>query len=216
MNRKLIIIALVIAIAVALYPAMSSALQQICLKILSMRQDIGLGWLVLLAGAYAILLAIPFVPGLELGLLIMVLFGAPGAIVAHVATVTGLLMSFVVGERMAACSTTKDAAARFMAWAQSKRPKGGEDAGPRHHKLGVALKNYRHLALAILLNLPGNAVIGGGGGIAFLSGASREFAWPAFVLTCALATAPLPLLVIAGKVDPVSFFARAPASSPAR
>lgn len=207
MTRRLVVLAGLLALAIALYPAMNSVLQEISLYILSMREEIGLIWLIALAVVYAVLLAIPFVPGLELGLLMMVLFGAPGAVIAHLATVAGLLMSFVVGDRMAARSTTKKVVGHFMAWSQSKGSKSQEDQRPLHLRLAGALKNYRHLALAVFLNTPGNAVLGGGGGIAFLCGASREFRWPAFVLTAALATAPLPLLVIAGKLDPVSFFA---------
>lgn len=216
MTRRIVVLAGLLALALALYPAMSSLLQEISLYILAMREEIGLIWLIVLAFAYAGLLAMPFVPGLELGLLIMVLFGAPGAIVAHLATVAGLLMSFAVGDRMAAGSSTKDAVGRFMAWTQTNGSRGEGDQRPLHLRLAGALKGYRHLALAVLLNTPGNAVLGGGGGIAFLCGASREFRWPSFVLTAALATAPLPLLVIAGKVDPVSYLAGARASALAR
>ena len=52
---------------------------------------------------------------------------------------------------------------------------------------------YRYLNLAVLINIPGNAVIGGGGGIAFVSGLSGTFRMPLAILTIALATAPVPL-----------------------
>ena len=41
----------------------------------------------------------------------------------------------------------------------------------------------------------------GGGGIAVLCGASRQFAWHWSVLTVAVATAPVPLLVLLGGLD---------------
>lgn len=36
----------------------------------------------------------------------------------------------------------------------------------------------RYVALAVLLNIPGNVVIGGGGGIAFAAGMTRLFSFP--------------------------------------
>lgn len=53
------------------------------------------------------------------------------------------------------------------------------------------------IALALLLNLPGNTALGGGG-IALLYGARRSLSWPRFALTVAAATAILPAIVLAG------------------
>jgi len=49
--------------------------------------------------------------------------------------------------------------------------------------------------LALLINLPGNSLIGGGGGILLVAGPSRLFSLPALVVTLILATAPVPLAV---------------------
>jgi hypothetical protein len=57
---------------------------------------------------------------------------------------------------------------------------------------------HRYLALAICLNVPGNAVVGGGGGLALLCGLSRQFDGRRFALTIALAVSPLPLLILTG------------------
>jgi hypothetical protein len=54
---------------------------------------------------------------------------------------------------------------------------------------------YRYVNLAVLINIPGNSVIGGGGGIAFVSGLSGMFRTPLTMLTIALATAPVPLAI---------------------
>lgn len=83
MAGKTVVLITLFAAAVVSYPATSSLLQDISLKILAMREEVGLFWLIFIAIAYAFLLAIPFVPGIELGLLITVLFGASGAIIAH-------------------------------------------------------------------------------------------------------------------------------------
>lgn len=56
--------------------------------------------------------------------------------------------------------------------------------------------NYRYLSLAVCLNLPGNAALGGGGGLALLCGVSRQFDWRSFALTVAIAASPVPILVL--------------------
>ena len=57
------------------------------------------------------------------------------------------------------------------------------------------LLQHRHIALALALNIPGNFVIGGGGGIAMFAGISRLYSLPAFLLIIALAVSPVPLAV---------------------
>jgi hypothetical protein len=54
--------------------------------------------------------------------------------------------------------------------------------------------------IAIALNLPGNALIGGGGGIGLISGMSRLYPFPKYILLVSLAITPLPLLLLAGKL----------------
>ena len=57
---------------------------------------------------------------------------------------------------------------------------------------------YRYPALAIAIAMPGNIVLGGGGGIALAAGLSRTFHPALFVLTVALATLPVPLAFFLG------------------
>lgn len=74
--------------------------------------------------------------------------------------------------------------------------------GRRVRRVIVAiLPNHRYLTLAILLNCPANAVIGGDGGLALLNGMSPEITWLRFFLTIALATAPPPILVLLGLMN---------------
>ena len=61
-------------------------------------------------------------------------------------------------------------------------------------RLVSGLLRHRYLGLIAALNLPGNAFIGGGGGIALVAGISRLFGFPLFVLAVALAVAPVPLI----------------------
>jgi hypothetical protein len=75
-------------------------------------------------------------------------------------------------------------------------------------RLGNFLVSNRHITLAVCLNLPGNSVLGGGGGIAALCGLSGQFHWWRYVLTVMVATAPLPVLVLIGQVDIEPMLAR--------
>jgi hypothetical protein len=51
-------------------------------------------------------------------------------------------------------------------------------------------------ALAILFNLPGSALVGGGGGISLAAGISRLVTYPQFLITTALAVSPIPIAVL--------------------
>ena len=57
------------------------------------------------------------------------------------------------------------------------------------------LLRFRYVALALLINLPGNGLLGGGGGICLMTGLSRMFRRGATLLTIALAVLPVPLVV---------------------
>ena len=169
--------------------------------------EIGLFALAMSGVAYLLLLALPFVPGVELGLLIMVFFGRDGVIAAYLATIGGLCLAYAAAWLLPNQMTSRwvtrlglsdaaenpDAAIKGMV-ANAKVT--GRLAG----KFGSFLLDHRYLTLAACLNLPGNSVLGGGGGIAFLCGLSGQFHWRRFILTVVLATAPIPLLVLFGLV----------------
>ncbi len=60
------------------------------------------------------------------------------------------------------------------------------------------VKRHPCFLIGILLNLPGNFIIGGGGGVAMLSGLNQQITSRYFVFTTALAVLPLPLLSFLG------------------
>lgn len=66
----------------------------------AMHASIGLAGFALMAGVYAIFLAMPFVAGVEIGLLIMAMFGVTGVIVAYGSTLIGLNMAFWAGRKV--------------------------------------------------------------------------------------------------------------------
>jgi hypothetical protein len=54
--------------------------------------------------------------------------------------------------------------------------------------------------------MPGNSILGGGGGIAIVSGASRLYRWKWYLPTVVLTTSPVPLLVYFGFIQLEKYF----------
>jgi hypothetical protein len=61
--------------------------------------------------------------------------------------------------------------------------------------VGRALR-HRYVALALAVNVPGNSVIGGGGGIMLMAGLSGIFAPLPTLLAIAVAVSPVPLVIL--------------------
>lgn len=153
---------------------------------------------------YALLIAIPFVPGVEIGLSVLAAGGAGIAPLVWLATAAGLTLAFVIGCRVPLAWLSRvltdlhllraaQLVARFESLPQDKRVAFVQSGLPR--KFGRWIVKYRYANLAVLINIPGNSVIGGGGGIAFVSGVSGTFRASLTILTIALATAPVPLAI---------------------
>lgn len=173
-----------------------------------LREALGGGGFAVAVLVYALALALPFVPGVEISLMIILLFGAAGAAAAYLATIAGLALAFA-GGRLIPEKVLARLAGRLGIAPPGRSPESAlgqlvadlrRGAGPCARAL-AALVEHRYLTLAVALNLPGNSILGGGGGIALLCGASRRFEWRWFVPTVALATAPIPALVIFGGLD---------------
>ena len=155
--------------------------------------------------AYIGLLALPFVPGAEIGIAMLAAFGPPIAPLIYVATVASMMLAYTIGrflpigalERLLSGLRMRRAAALVARAA----PLSGEarlalllDGQPKR-ALGLGLR-YRYVALALAVNTPGNSIIGGGGGIMMMAGLSGIFSPLATFLTIALAVSPVPLAVI--------------------
>lgn len=154
--------------------------------------------------AYALLIAVPFMPGIEIGISLLILKGAAIAPLVYIATVLGLLIAFAAGRFLPykwlsgflADLRLRQAAAlvdRLAPMSGEERLAHLTDRAPTW--LRPLIGPWRYLLLAALINIPGSAVIGGGGGIAFTAGFSRLFrpSWTA--LTISLAVLPVPLAV---------------------
>lgn len=153
---------------------------------------------------YAVLIAVPFVPGIEVGLTLMAMEGPWIAPWIYAATVTGLTLAYLAGEFICyprllrvladlrlhkACRLIE----RLQPMGKAERLVFLQERAPLWARPFVS--QFRYVLLAVLINLPGNALIGGGGGLAFLAGFSRLFHFWPMLLTMVLAVAPVPAAV---------------------
>ncbi len=150
---------------------------------------------------YALASAIPFVPGAEIGFGMILIFGGKIALLVWLAMVAALTSSYLVGMLVPSRLT-----ASFFGYFGLERARDlvtqmdGLNAKQRMdllisnapRKLIPFLIRHRYLALIVLINVPGNSLIGGGGGIAFSAGLSRLFSLPRYIATVAVATIPIP------------------------
>lgn len=162
------------------------------------------GMIVMVLLGYALLLAIPFVPGVEFGIAILMIEGATAAPLVYLATVTGMSLAYLAGRCIALSwliKTCRDLRLHrikgLLETIRDRAPKDRladlNDRLPRW--LAPVLVRYRYGMLAVLINIPGTVVIGGGGGIMLVAGLSRLFHPGLTFLTILLATLPVPLAV---------------------
>ena len=154
---------------------------------------------------YALLLAVPFVPGAEIGVGLLVMLGAPIALLVYLCTVAGLSLSFILG-RLIPLSVLARLAKDIKLYRTSNLLKSIEPLSKKQRlsyltnkapkRFLPLLLRYRYLALAVALNIPGNYLIGGGGGIALFAGVSRLYSVPGFLITILISVAPVPLAVM--------------------
>ena len=154
---------------------------------------------------YTILMAIPFVPGAEIGLGVMMILGPKIVPLVYLCTLVSLFLSFMVGRLIPNKSLINflhDLHLRKASFLLTELE--GLDSQQRFDllierspkKFVPFLLKYRYLALLVVINTPGNIVLGGGGGIAMSAGMSRLFAPSLFLFTIAIAVAPIPLFLI--------------------
>ena len=157
---------------------------------------------------YILWMALPFVPGIELGLALMVMLGSKGVILVYLCTLLSLSLSFAIGRLI-----PLRVFCRFLGWLHLHKARDlvlqlePLDSGQKldfllktaPSKIIPFLLKHRYIMIALVLNLPGNALIGGGGGIGLIAGMCRLFPFPRYLLLVSFAILPLPLLFLAGK-----------------
>lgn len=151
---------------------------------------------------YVLLMATPFMPGIELGLALMLMLGNKGALLVYLCTLVALLISFAVGRKL-----PPRLVYRFLSWLHLRRAAAlVRQLEPLNQEQRLELLNekaptriapfllkHRYLTIAAILNLPGNALIGGGGGIGLVVGMSKIIPFHAYTALVAVAVAPVPL-----------------------
>ena len=153
--------------------------------------------------AYVVLMAIPFVPGAEIGLTLLTALGGALAPLVYLATATSLMVAYIIGRLLPPLVLKKGLAGlglnRAAIFVEEAAILTDEDFQQRLEAMSVpkALKillRYRYFALALAINVPGNIALGGGGGIAVMAGLSRMFDPLQFLLTVLIAVLPVPLI----------------------
>lgn len=162
-------------------------------------------WAVVIGvAAYVFLMATPFVPGIEIGLALMMLLGWPGIVLVYICTLLALSISFLIGGYIPA--EWLGALLRWLRLSRAEELLKAFDATPPERRLDLVARNastkmipavtrHRYLVLGALLNLPGNTVIGGAGGIAMLAGMSRLYTFPKYLALISAAALPGPIIV---------------------
>ena len=153
---------------------------------------------------YSALLAIPFVPGAEIGLALLVTLGPPIVLLVYLCTIAGLAISYLVGmvvpvsklrrfTKLVGLTRTSNLLGELEPLNQKERLSFLTSNTP--NRMVPLLLRYRYFGLGILFNLPGNFLIGGGGGIGLIAGMSGLFSFFGYFLTVLIAVSPVPLAV---------------------
>jgi hypothetical protein len=166
----------------------------------------------LATAVYVVASALPFVPGAEVGAALMIAFGVQIVFLVYVAMVGALLIAFLAGRFVPASALA--AVFGFLGLRRARALVEYLDELPSGQRLPFlitraparivpTLLRHRYAAIVLLFNIPGNTLIGGGGGIALLAGMSRLFAPLGFAISVAVAVAPIPLLVLLTGYQPI-------------
>jgi hypothetical protein len=155
--------------------------------------------------SYILLLAIPFLPGIEVGLMLMAMLGVKGIVLVYFCTVLSLSLSFLFGRLLPSRYL-----ARALGWFHLNRARDlvtSLEPLETEERLRFLLRSapsrivpfllrHRYLIIGVLFNVPGNALIGGGGGIGLVAGMSRLFPFPKYLLLICLAITPGPIIFL--------------------
>ncbi|MCK2151195.1 hypothetical protein MYE70_19185 [Marinobacter alexandrii] len=155
--------------------------------------------------AYILLMAIPFVPGVEIGLAVMMILGPKIVPLVYCCTLLALCLAFAIGRLIPEATLIRFLRelrlVRAAAFLESFQGLNGrqrmECLTAKSPKRWVPwLLRHRHLALMLAINMPGNMIMGGGGGLALMAGMSRLFSAPHYLMLVAVAISPIPIFLM--------------------
>jgi hypothetical protein len=163
----------------------------------------------LLVLVYAFCMILPFMPAIELGLVLLAMLNIQGVLMLYLVTVAALMTSYGIGKLIPIDILKRffdflhfPKASELLCSAEACDEKEQIDRFIEHapKRLIPFLLRHRYWVFAVAINTPGNIVIGGAGGIAMMSGLSRLFGFRQFALTILIAVSPLPILTILSKL----------------
>jgi hypothetical protein len=195
------VLALFVGLVLALNLGGSWLAQQIEFQIFPRHDRLLQGMVLAAAALYLLLMALPFMPGIELGLALLVLLGSKGAVLVYACTVAALCLSFgfgrILSPRLIIRLLDRLHLYRAAALIRELQPMGCSErlqllTARAPTCIVPFLLAHRYWAIAAALNLPGNALIGGGGGIGLVVGMSGLVPFRHYAGLVALAVAPVP------------------------
>ncbi len=208
MRRALRVVLVILAIAGIAYLANQAGDwigERVKMEITPENENMIFGATVVAIVLYALLISLPFVPGVEIGIGLMVMFGTPMAIPVYLSTVIGLTLGFFIGRLVperALCACFD-----FLGMTHISHMLRDLARKPVQERMNMLVERapsrfvpfllrHRYVAIAVSFNIPGNSVIGGGGGIAFMAGLSRLFSFPLYLLAVVIGVSPVTILFL--------------------
>ncbi len=207
--RTCLKLGLIIGLIVGFNYSGRAILDRLEFQIWPMHENLMISVVWICIGVYVLSMTLPFVPGIEMGLALMTMFGVAGVALVYFCTLIALSLSFAFGRLIPLAFFSK-----FLDWMHlNKARKLVLELAPLDpqqrldfilasspSKIAPYLIKHRYLMIALALNLPGNVLIGGGGGIGLIAGMSRLYTFPKFLLLICVAVTPVPILFLAGLV----------------
>ena len=162
---------------------------------------------------YTLLVVLPFMPGIEIGLALMMFLGGKGIFLVYLCTLIALSISYAIGRHIPphflatfldwlCLRKARDLVIQLQPLSAEERLALLSDKAPT--RIVPWLLRHHYLALAILINLPGNALIGDGGGISLIAGMSGIITYPKYLLLLTVAISPVPILIYLNTFKTVS------------
>lgn len=154
---------------------------------------------------YVLAAALPFVPAAEIGLGLILVLGSKIAGLVYAGMIFALTLSYVVGRLVPltviagafgylGLHRARDLVLRSGPLTPEERLALFSASAPT--RFIPFLLRHRYIALAVAINLPGNTLLGGGGGLALSAGMSGLFPAARYFVTIALAVSPLPVAIL--------------------
>ncbi|MHA1129122.1 MAG: hypothetical protein ACTSRN_09300 [Alphaproteobacteria bacterium] len=205
MLRIMLVVLAIVGVAYLANQAGDLIGQRLKVEITPENESVIFGATIVAIVLYALLISLPFVPGVEIGIGLMVMFGTPMAIPVYLSTVIGLTLGFFIGrlvpERVL-CGCFD-----FLGMTRISHMLRDLARKPVNERMNMLLERapkrfipfllrHRYIAIAVSFNIPGNSVIGGGGGIAFMAGLSRLFSFPLYLLAVVIGVSPVTILFL--------------------